>query len=88
MGWKKWVWFGCNTVFAILMFVLAAINGPIIHDLVQGQANDQMILSEKKSDTWAYVPGHSKVRISRQFYFFNLTNPDAVKWEGAKPTLY
>mmetsp|Transcript_362 Transcript_362/g.423 ORF Transcript_362/g.423 Transcript_362/m.423 type:complete len:1033 (-) Transcript_362:1443-4541(-) len=44
-------------------------------------------MTEDNSDTWAYTPGHSKANILRDYYMFNLTNPDDVRLNGAIPTL-
>ena len=44
-------------------------------------------MKESNADTWGLVPGHTRVHINREFFFYNLSNPDEVTWQGAKPTI-
>ena len=84
---KRWVCL-CLSVFFFGLFLAVGIAGPIlIEKMIQSQVNDQMIMKESNADTWGLVPGHTHVHINREFFFFNLSNPDEVTWQGAKPTI-
>lgn len=87
MGYKRWVCFGVNTFFAIALIVIGIITEPIIEKAIQSQVNDKAVMTEDNYNTWAYIPGHTDVKIQRGFTFFNLLNPDDVKWNGARPLL-
>ena len=84
---KRWVCLGLS-VFFFGLFLAIGIAGPIlVEDLIQSQVNVKMEMTESNSDTWGLVPGHTHVHINREFFFFNVSNPEAIKWQGALPTI-
>jgi hypothetical protein len=87
MGFCKWFGVFITTFFAIVFFVIGGIAYPVIDDVTKSMTYDKMVMTESQADTWGLFPGHTDVKIHKQFYLFNVLNPEDVKWRGAKPRI-
>lgn len=87
MGKCKWIGLCTSVSSAVLCLVLAIVMPSQIDSTTKDQVKLTMYLDEPNYESWGIVPGHTNVNTWRQYYLYDVQNPEEVKWKGAKPVI-
>ena len=83
---KKFKYCGIISCVCFAVFLALAIALPIvINSAIVSQAKDKAIMKVGNQNLWGEVPGDSGAQITRNFKFYNFTNPDEFLFENQIP---
>jgi len=75
----------CLIILGCLLVVLAFVLPILIEKIIKEKAQEQILMQDNNMELWGIIPGQSQVSLHRQYYLYNLTNPDDFLYNNAKP---
>ncbi|CAD8186309.1 unnamed protein product [Paramecium octaurelia] len=85
---KKWkIILSTLTCCTVSFLVLAIIIPFVLLSVIKSQAQDEAIMSSSNYALWGQIPGDTQTYLTRDFTFFQFTNPYDVMFRGKKPIL-
>ena len=64
------------TIFTILFAIIVIFVAAIFQIILQGKVNGEALMAEENNDLWASFPGRSLIKVYRDNFFYNITDPD------------
>jgi hypothetical protein len=77
---------GISVVFAIGFLIVGIIVPGIIHNQILTKAGQTAVMQQSNQDFWGIIPGQLGANVSRDYTFFNFTNPFESVYCNAVPT--
>lgn len=75
----------CLLILGCVLIVMAVTLPILIESKIQSQAKEQVLMGTGNKELWGIIPGQSHVDMHRDYYLYNLTNPDDFLYNQAQP---
>lgn len=78
----------CSLVGFVIFLVLAIVLPIVIENTIADTGRQKAIMQVSNQNLWGEVPGDTQANVTRQFFFYNFTNPEGFLYNNENPEFY